>query len=59
MLRDAEQGQNLALEVRQLGVEDLHQLTVVEQHVPLNEAEEPEHLFRRRPLSAPLLGVEG
>jgi hypothetical protein len=59
VLRDAEQGEDLALKIRQLDVEDLHGLAVIEQGMPLDEAEEPEDLFRRRPLAAPLFGAEG
>jgi hypothetical protein len=36
LLRDAEQGEDLTLEVRQLDVEDLHRLALVEQHVALD-----------------------
>src|SRR5690348_5685935 len=58
VLRDAKQGEDLALEVRQLDVEDLHGLAVGEEHMALDEAEEPEHLFGRRTLAAPLLRVQ-
>lgn len=55
---DAEEGQDLFLQVGELGVEELHGSAAAEQHVPLGMTEEPEHLLRRRPFAAALLGVE-
>jgi hypothetical protein len=51
--------EHLTLEAGELCLEHLHRLAIVEQHVPVDKAEKPEHLFRRRTLAAPLLGVQG
>ena len=48
----------LTLEIGQLGLEPLHGVAVVEQHMALDEAEEPQDLFRGRPLAAPLFWVQ-
>jgi hypothetical protein len=42
-----------------LCLDHLHGLAIVEHNVPVDKAEEPEHLFRRRTPAAPLLGVQG
>ncbi len=54
-----EECQDLLLQGRQFGREDLHDLTGPQEGVAFREAEESQHLFGGRPFRLSLLGVKG
>ena len=58
VLWDAKQREDLALELGELDVEDLHDLAVVHELVPLGESEQTQDLFRGRARAVALLGIE-
>src|SRR5262249_52395042 len=58
ILWDAKQREDLALQLGELSVEDLQDLAVLHNLVPLGEAEQTQDLFRGRSRTVALLGVE-
>ena len=59
MLRNAQEGEHLALKVGELGREDLYRASVLDQLVSFGEGEQPQDLFGGRPCALALLRVEG
>ena len=58
MVRHTEQCEHLALQLGELGVKDLHGVSLRGQRMALGEAEQMQNLFCGRVFALTLLGVE-